>query len=418
MLTCDLFAEKTAIAFKKSKAASSEQLDDVNATSPMSSLNGSGQQKSDEVNFLGEISDEDSSDSDSSDSDSELENGEEDDLIKRKNSQGSGASGLDAEKREHENNRTDKESSELKDPSAHVTSDTASALKDTPDTCEASSSSTDLVVDKSEEKNKEQDSSESESCSSAMLDNKEGKNKVQDSSQLSNDSVSAVKDTRESLVSDADLSAMIKKSEGKIEMDDSSSKQEDRSGDEKSYVKDNVGEFVEGSLGEEESKDTRVDDEETKTECPSVKEEIEADTQGVGKEADVKTENLSDANEKKLTNVDVSVSRNDGQNAKSDLIVEKINSQGQLEEDEIEKPHQHEVQLDRESLRHDEDNKVKAKEETHEQHNRADTELNHEQVNENEPASQEQGSKDEGKEKTASETDSWDAQDSENKQTN
>lgn len=75
-------AEKTAIAFKKSKLASEDHLGDVSSASPVTSLSDSGQRKADDVSFLGEIS----SDDDSSDSSSEFDE-EKSSLVRRRTSQ-------------------------------------------------------------------------------------------------------------------------------------------------------------------------------------------------------------------------------------------------------------------------------------------------------------------------------------------
>lgn len=409
-----LFTEKTAIAFKKSKAASAAKLDDINASSSMTSLAGSGQRKPDEVSFLGEISDEESSDSDS-----ELEKVEEEDLVERKNSQSSEASVRDAENRASENNRTDKESSELKGSSNVIEN---SADKDTMDTSKESSS-----IDESEGKNELQDQSQltgdsvgadkntsaaSDASSgnadlSAVIGESEGKN---DSSQLSSNSVDPEKGNSgvdESPASETDLTVMMEKSGGKMSVDnDSSAKKEDCNRDEKSCVKGNVREFVEGSLGGEGTvadgcKDKRANAEETEMECCSEQKEID------GTVEEAKRENVNEGNEKELTNVESSVCQSDKQNAESDLSVEKNNSQGQPEEElpkeqedgkdqtiplhEIQKQQENEVQLHGESRQPDEDSKEQSKEEIHEQQNSTDTELNNERDSGNESASVIQG---------------------------
>lgn len=414
-----LFTEKTAIAFKKSKAASAAKLDDINASSSMTSLAGSGQRKPDEVSFLGEISDEESSDSDS-----ELEKVEEEDLVERKNSQSSEASARDAENRASENNRTDQESSELKG-SSNVIENSASTDKDTMDTSKESSS-----IDESEGKNELQDQSQltgdsvgadkntsaaSDASSgnadlSAVIGESEGKNELRDSSQLSSNSVDPEKGNSgvdESPASETDLTVMMEKSGGKMSVDNgSSAKKEDCNRDEKSCVKGNVREFVEGSLGGEGTvadgcKDKGANAEETEMECCSEQKEID------GTEEEAKRENVNEGNEKELTNVESSVCKSDKQNAESDLSVEKNNSQGQPEEElpkeqedgkdqtiplhEIQKQQENEVQLHGESRQPDEDSKEQSKEEIHEQQNSTDTELNNERDSGNESASVIQG---------------------------
>ena len=432
------------------------------------SLNGSGQRKPDEVSFLGEISDEDSSDSDS-----EFEKAEEDDLIVRKNSQGSAAGGHDAQNLENENSGTEKKSSELRD-SSNATGSSSNVLKDTPGPCEQSTSSTDLsaantnnenkkadkesswlkdsldaigcstgvvkdtpdtcesvVMEKSEGNNELQDSSQLPSNSvdadkntsvaceasssntdvSAVIDNSEGRNEVQDSSQLSSNSVSAVKDTSdvdESPARDTDLSAMMEKSEAKMSKEDSN-----RGGDEEGCVKENVREFVEGSLGGGESKDKGINVGETKMECPSEKEEMKETAE------ETKKENLSEANEKELRNIEPPVGENDQRNTESVLSVEKYNSELQPKEEELPKTQQEqenekiysssqdEIEKQQknepENQQRDEESKEQTKEEAHEQ-NSKDTELNNGQDNENKSASSTQGSADEGKPQTAAET--------------
>ena len=419
-----LFTEKTAIAFKKSKAASAAEVDDGNASSLIASHNDSGQRKPDEVSFLGEISDEESSDSDS-----EFERIEEDDVTERKNPQNSGPSALNAEIGESENTRTDKESSELKE-SSKVIENSSSSDKDTMNTPEESSS-----IEKSEGNNELQDPSQLTSDSvgadkstlvacdassgntdlSTVIDDSEGKNELQDSSQLSSNSIGPEKGNsgvNESPASDTDLSAIVVKRGEKTSLDDddSSAKREDCSSDEKSCAQDNAREFVEGNLGGEGTvaggcKDKEVNDEETKKECCSEQNEID------GTVEEAKRENVNERNEKELTNVQALAYRNDKHNTESDLSVEKNNLQEQSEEElhkeqgdrkdqtvppyEIEKQKENEVQLHGESRQQDEDSKEQRRDETLEQPNSKDTELNNEQDQKNEPASVTKGSEDE-----------------------
>lgn len=412
-----LFIEKTAIEFKKSKAAPAAKLDDINASSSITSLGGSDQRKPDEVSFLGEISDEETSDSDS-----EFEIVEEDDVIERKNLQSSGAG--DAEIGETENIKTDTESSELKESSNVIEH---SSDKDTMDTPEESS-----IIEKSEGKNELQDPSQltsdslgadknthvacdvSSGCTdlSDVIDDSDGKNEVQDSSQLTNYSVDLKKGNSgvgESPVSVTDL-AMADESARELSVeDDLSAKRYDCSSDEKSCLQDNAGEFVEGSLAGEVTiadgcKDKVVNVEGSKMECSEQKERD-------GTEEETIRKNVKQRNEKEQTNVQASVCRNDKQNAEDDLSIETNNSQEQSEEElpkeqgngkdqtvleyEIEKQKENEVQFHEESRQQDESSKEQSREETREQQNSKNTELRSEQDSENEPASVTKGSEDE-----------------------
>ena len=421
-----LFIEKTAIEFKKSKAASAAKLDNINASSSITSLNGSDQRKPDEVSFLGEISDEETSDSDS-----EFEKVEEDDVIERKNLQSSGPGARDAEI-----NKTDKESSELKESSDTMdTSEQSSDViehssdKHTMDTPEESA-----IIQKSEGKSERQDPSQLTSdtvCAdkntpvacdassgytdlSANIDDSDGKKEVQDSSQLSNYSVDLQKvnsGVDESPVSDTDLLAVADKTGRELSVeDDSSAKRDDCSSGKKGCLQDNAREFVEGSLGgqvtnADGSKDKVVDVEETKMECCSEQKEME------GTVEETKRENGNQRNEKEQTTIQASVCRNDKQIAEDDLSIETNNSQEQSEEElpkeqgngkdqtiltyEIEKQKENEVHFHGESRQQDENSKEQRREETLEQKNSKNAELNDEQDSENEPASVTKGSEDE-----------------------
>ena len=420
-----LFTEKTAIAFKKSKVASAAKPDVVHASSSIPSLNGSGQRKPEEVSFLGEISDEESCDSDS---DSEFEKIEEDDEIEGKNFQSSGPDARNVEIGDSENNKTDKESLELKESST-VIEKSSSTDKDAIDTPEESS-----IIEKSEGKNELQDPSQSTSdsvgadkntpvaCDAssgntdrlADVDDSDGKIEVQDSSQLSSYSVDLEKvnsGVDDSPASGKDLSAMAEKSGGEMSVEaDSSEKREDCSSDEKSCVEDKAREFEEGRVGGDGTvadgcKDKEVDAEETKTGCCSEQKEMD------GTVEETKWENINVRNEKELTNVQASVCRNDKENAVSDLSSDTNNSQEQSEEDppkeqgngkdqaipqyEEEKQKEKEVQLHGNSPQQDENSKEQRREEICELQNSKNTELNNEQDSENEPASVTKGSEDE-----------------------
>jgi len=378
-------------------------------------LNNSVQRKPDEVSFLGEISDEGSSDSDS---DSEFETIEEDNEIERKNPQSSGPRARNAEFGESENNRTDKESSELKE-SANVIENSSSTDADTTDTPEEASS-----IEKTEGKNELQDPSQLTSDSvgadkntpvacdassgntglSAVIDDSEVKNEQQDSSQPSSCSVDHEKGTLsvdESPTSDTEISAIAEKSGEKMTLDDddSSAKREDCSNDEKSRVQDNAREYVEGSL---EVKGTVADGcndmEENVDEIKECSEQKEMN----GRLEETKRENVNERNETELTNVQVSEFRNDQQSAEKDFSVKKTNSQEQLGEElpkedetrkdqkmplhEIEKQKANEVQLHGGGRQPDEDSKEQRREETREQQNSKNTELNNKQDKESEPA--------------------------------
>ena len=423
----------------------------------MMSLNNSVQRKPDEVSFLGEISDEESSDSDS-----EFETIEEDNETERKNPQSSGPSARNAEFGQSENNRTDKESSELKG-SSNVIENSSSTDADTTDAPEEASS-----IEKSEGKNELQDPSQLTSDSvgadkntpvacdassgntdlSAVIDDSEVKNELQDSSQPSSCSVDHEKGTLtvdESPTSDTEISATAEKSGEKMTLDDddSSAKKEDCSNDEKSRVQDNAREFVEGSLEvkgtvADECKDKEKNVDEIK-ECCSEQKEMD------GRLEETKRENVNERNETELTNVQASEFRNDQQSAEKDFSVKKNNSQEQLNEElpkedetrkdqkmplhEIEKQKINEVQLHGGGPQPDEDSKEQRREETREQQNSKDTELNNKQDKESEPANvtkdigdelQTFENENEVKEQAVTGTDSQveSSQDSENRPTN
>ncbi|KAL9958457.1 hypothetical protein ACROYT_G035472 [Oculina patagonica] len=379
--------EKTAIAFKKSKAASADQLNDVNASPSMTSLNGSGQRKPDEVSFLGEISDEESSDSDS-----EFEKAEEDDLTERKNSQGSAADGLDAQNGENKNNRTEKESSELIDAS-NLNVDSTSVVKDTPhpyeestsktdlsvvnmyneniktdqesselkdssnatrefngvvettlDTCEGSSSTcnTDrpMVMDKSEVTNELQDSSRLPSTSvgadkntavtceasntDLSADSSGGRNEVQDAAQLSSTSVSAAKDT-----SDVD--------ESTANDTDLSSMMEKSEG--KMSVDDSSAKQDPSGDGESSVKGNALEfvegslgmeevcsdkSKDKEINAEETKKECPSETEEMKETVkELKKENLSETSEKELANIEPSVSKNDERNTENNLQLQQ-----------------------------------------------------------------------------------------------
>lgn len=366
------------------------------------SLNNSVQRKPDEVSFLGEIPDEESSDSDS---DSEFETIEEDSEIERKNPQSSGPSARNAEFGEGENNRTDKESSELKE-SSNVIENSSSTDADTTDTPEELSS-----IAKTEGKNELQDPSQLTSnsvgagkntpvtcdASSGNIDDNEVKTELQDSSQPSSCSVDHEKGTLcvdESPTSDTEISAIAEKSGEKMTLDDdgSSAKREDCSNDEKSRDQDNAREYVEGSLEVKGSvavgckdKEENVDEIKECSEQKEMNERLE----------ETKRENVNERNETELTNVQASEFRNDQQSAEEDFSVKKNNSQEQLNEElpkegetrkdkkmplhEIEKQKANEVQLHGGGRQADEDSREQRREETREQHNSKDTELNNKQ---------------------------------------
>lgn len=366
------------------------------------SLNNSVQRKPDEVSFLGEIPDEESSDSDS---DSEFETIEEDSEIERKNPQSSGPSARNAEFGESENNRTDKESSELKE-SSNVIENSSSTDADTTDTPEELSS-----IEKTEGKNELPDPSQLTSnsvgagkntpvtcdASSGNIDDNEVKTELQDSSQPSSCSVDHEKGTLcvdESPTSGTEISAIAEKSGEKMTLDDdgSSAKREDCSNDEKSRDQDNAREYVEGSLEVKGSvavgckdKEENVDEIKECSEQKEMNERLE----------ETKRENVNERNETELTNVQASEFRNDQQSAEEDFSVKKNNSQEQLNEElpkegetrkdkkmplhEIEKQKANEVQLHGGGRQADEDSREQGREETREQHNSKDTELNNKQ---------------------------------------
>ena len=418
----------------------------------MTSFNSRGQRKPDEVSFLGEISDEESSDSES----------EEKGVVK--SSIGLEPRGFDAKKRENENIRTANESQELK-TSSEVIGTSLSVAKDATNTCEVTTSDADRsVATNLEEKSTPQDESQLISNSvgagnstevtleastsgtdvSAVIDNKEEKNTAQDSSTSSNNSVNVMKETRdvcESPVSDANLSAVIEKSEGKMPVSESSLEQ-DNSKMGASAV-DHVRESVESGLREEEEtgssdrKGTEVD-----VDYPSEKQKLES-TERDEKETDVKGVNLSEENAKELPNVG-------SRTGSSDLSVKKIDSRVERDEetskdqeeqeskkdsitsqDGVEKLQNTEEQLAAESGQLDEGSEEQTQDKTHEQQNNMDTNLNDGLLNGKEPEGEAQRCEDraldsekETNQETTSKTDNKDespqqtTQDGENEQTN
>ena len=415
----------------------------------MTSLNSRGQRKPDEVSFLGEISDEESSDSES----------EEKGVVK--SSIGLEPKGFDAKKRENENIRTENESQELK-TSSEVIGNSLSVAKDATNTCEVTTSDADRsVATNLEEKSTPQDESqlisnsvgagnstevtlEASTSVSAVIDNEEEKNAAQDSSPSSNNSVNAMKETRdvcESPVRDANLSAVIEKSEGKMPVSESSLEQDNSKMG--ASAMDHVWESVESSLREEEEtgssdrKGTEVD-----VDYPSEKQKLES-TERDEKETDVKGDNLSEENAKELPNVG-------SRTGSSDLSVKKIDSRVERDEETskdqeeqgskkdsitsqvgVEKLQNTEEQLAAESGQLDEGSEEQAQDKTHEQQNNMDTNLNDGLLNGKEPEGEAQRCEDraldsekETNQETTSKTDNKDespqqtTQDGENEQTN
>ena len=286
ILSCVLSAEKTAIAFKKSKATSRDQVGDVSSTSSETALSASGQQKPPDVSFLGEIS----SDEDSSDSGSEFEKEEENDLSKIKSSQGLGKSEVaNAEIRNDEFIRTNQQSSELKDSSETTSNPPGSDKKNVPHTSETSTVWTDLptVMAEADEKREAEDSASQNSEAkdpspvdtlvmstantdlSATIKQTGGNRQVEESSAQdtklngssvnSSDIVKDTTDTFEASRSSEELSAVTEKSTEKLEADDSSEKQKDFISNSKSCDDDKVEETKTSPASLEKEGDVKRD---------------------------------------------------------------------------------------------------------------------------------------------------------------
>lgn len=316
----------------------------------MTSFNGSSQRKPGEVSFLGEISDEDSSDSGD-----EYDKGEGNYFSKGPNYQAYGKSELaSAERRDGEYNKTDKQTTEVKD-SSEVTSNSLRTVEDTSNT-EASSTGNDLssmmkktdgnleVKDSSAEDLKLKDSFVNTSAGtgkSSALDadlsttnaQTEGKlemegssmqnAKLNDPSVNTSDSVNDTAGFSGVSTSSADLSGVAEKGAEKIEEEDFNEKQ--KHCEKGSCVDDRervMREFVEGSVsgGQANAGESRGID----VNSEGIKMDTASERKGDVKSGDVKFEDI----ERELANTDlpISVAQNVEQTVKSGLTDEKSDS--------------------------------------------------------------------------------------------
>lgn len=316
----------------------------------MTLLDADGHRKPDEVNFLGEISDEDSSDDDSKDTKSYpgLEPREVEDRI-----------------RESQSFRAQDGSQDAALPDVNDNCESQSAAKDTANTCEDSVGDGDRLElsERTEEKYQPQEVSKSKSASidvddnkassleavsgntdvSTRIDNEEEQNAVQDSSQSNYNvvnTVNEIQDISESLVADEDPSATI-----------TASPNEDNRKT-KTCAEDDVEESVKSGLGEvkeetasNDRKGKEVEVQESKTRY-SVEEEILDGTERDGKEIDVKGEIQSGENAQELQNVDLPARVNTKQAGCSDLSMKEIDSQVVLNDETLKQQEKQQNNID------------------------------------------------------------------------
>ena len=377
---------------KKSKAVSSDQLDDVSTTSSAASLDASGQRKPDEASFLGEISAEDSSESGD-----EFENG------------GSNLKGINCQgsvKSEQTNNLkyswTDERSSEVKDSSELASS--SSSCEGTSNT-EASSVGTDSSVsmgtteeglfaiknetsvvgaDLSTASEQTEEKFEGEKLSAQE---EEGKDSSLNSSEPANDAQS----TSATSVSCAELPGMTEEIALEEEASNSAEKQEDCDSGKGSCLGDKDGvlcEFVEGSLSGELVNASESIDVETKVEGKKSK-DSPLEQENDGKKGDAMMEGSE------AIDLGTLVAEVNEQNCKSDSVSEEQSDSVEEPTEGLPKENQEDERKDQstseEGILNQQNNEGKTKDE---QHENLDMELNNEPVEEKRPEDQVQIGKD------------------------
>lgn len=398
--------EKTAIEFKKKKIASPSNLGDVNVAQSMTSPDAGGQRKPEEVSFLGEISDEDSSDDDSSDDDSEETSGV-------KSTPGLEPREVDDRKCDSESFRAQDGSQDAAFPNVNDNSESQSAAKGSMNTSKDSVDDGDRfeLSERSEEKYQPQEVSKSTSASinaddtkasslealsgntnlSTVIDNNEEQNADQDSSQSNSNvvnTVNEIQDVSKSPVADEDRSGTI-----------AASPNEDNC-ETKTCAEDGVEESAESGLGEvkeetasNERKGSEVEVQETKTGY-SVEREMLDGTERDEKETDVKGNQ----------NVDLLASDNTKQAGSSDLSMKEIDSKVILNDETFQQKDQQnendstpqdgvgnvqstEEQLVAESWQRNEGSEETTQDNTYQEENNVDTEkLLHEKNSQSKPA--------------------------------
>ena len=348
----------------------------------MSSLNGSGQRKPDDVSFLGEISDEDSS-----------ESGDECDKggsnFKDINCQGSVKSDQGYSRLIDEQNSEVKDSSGMacSSGSCEGTSSTSNTEGCTVGTdfsvsmgklCAIKSENPLVGADLSTTSKQTEEKSKGEKLSAQEKE-------VKDSSL---DSSGDAQGNSASSGSSAALPGMTEQIAMKMEASDSKEKQEDCDSEKGSCLGDKDGvlrEFVEGSLSSELVNASESIDVETNVEGTKRKDSTS------GQEDDAKKGNVAmEGNE--AMDLGTSVAQMDEQNYKSDsLSEEQSDSVEELTEEGLRKGNQEDEQRDRSNSEEGTLNQQNGEEQTKdEQHENQDMELNNEPVEDERPEGQAQ----------------------------
>ena len=352
----------------------------------MSSLNGSGQRKPDDVSFLGEMSDEDSSESGD-----ELDKGGSN--FKDINCQGS------VKSEQVYSRPIDEQNSEVKDWSAissssgscEGTSSTSNTEGCTGGTgCSVSMGKTEegLCAIKSETSLVGADLSTASEQTEEKFEEEKLSAQEKEVKDSSLDSSGDAQGNSAWSGSSAELPGKTEQSAMKMEASDSKEKQEDCDSEKGSCLGDKDGvlrEFVEGSLSSELVNASESIDVETKVEGEKRKDSSS------GEEDDVKKGDVAMGGSEAI-DLGTSVARMDERNCKSDSLSEgQSDSVEELTEGGLPEENQEDEQRDRSTSEEGTLNKQNGEEQTKdEQHQNVDMELNNEPVEDERPESQAQ----------------------------